>query len=119
MTEILDKLSRARYISTIDLNKAYHQISLSEKSKPKTVFIIPGKGLYQYRRMPFGLTGAPGTFQRLIDKVLISNLLIKKELCNYFVQSIACIIKTLFCNVDLFHGFAVKKSQNLPIFVCF
>ena len=43
MTEIWDKLSVARYISTIDLNKAYHQISLSEESKPKTAFIIPGK----------------------------------------------------------------------------
>ena len=47
MTEILDKLSVARYILTIDLNKAYHQIPLSEESKPKTAFIIPGRGLYQ------------------------------------------------------------------------
>ena len=74
MTEILDKLSVARYISTIDLNKAYHQIPLSEESKPKTAFIIPGRGLYQYRRMLFGLTGAPGTFQRLVDQVITSDM---------------------------------------------
>ena len=74
MTEILDKLSVARYISTIDLNKAYHQIPLSKESKPKTAFIIPGRGLYQYRRMPFGLTGAPGIFQRLMDQVITSDM---------------------------------------------
>ena len=74
ITEILDKLSVARYISTIDLNKAYHQIPLSEESNPKTAFIIPGRGLYQYRRMTFGLTGAPGTFQRLMDQVITSDM---------------------------------------------
>ena len=62
MTEIMDKMSVARYISTIDLNKAYHQIPLGEESKPNTAFIVPGEGLYQYRRMLFGLTEAPGTF---------------------------------------------------------
>ena len=70
MTDILDKLNSARYISTLDLNKAYHQIPLSEESKEKTAFIIPGKGLYQYKRMLFGLTGAPATFQRFMDKVI-------------------------------------------------
>ena len=31
------------------------------------------------------------------------------------MQSITCIIKTLFCNFDLFNGFAEEKSQNMPI----
>ena len=35
MREKFDKLSLGCYISTIDLNKAYHQIPLSEESKPK------------------------------------------------------------------------------------
>ena len=74
MTEILDKLSVVPYILTIDLNKAYSQIPLSEESKSKTAFIISGKGLYQYRRMPFGLTGAPEIFQRLMDEVITSDI---------------------------------------------
>ena len=52
MTEILDILNSYRYISTLDLNKAYHQIPLSEETKDKTAFVVLGKGLYQYRRMP-------------------------------------------------------------------
>ena len=51
MTEILGRLSTARYISALDLNKAYHQIPLSEESKPIRAFTIPGTGLYQYKRM--------------------------------------------------------------------
>ena len=43
MDIILNKLKRARYISTIDLSNAYHQIELEEKSKELTSFTVPGK----------------------------------------------------------------------------
>ena len=36
---------------------------------------------------------------------------------NYSVRPITFIIKPLFCNLDLFHCFAEKKLQNMPIFV--
>ena len=70
MTEILEGLSLARYISKLDLNLAYHQIPLSKESKEKTAFIIPGKGLYHYKRVLFGLKGAAATFQRLINEII-------------------------------------------------
>ena len=36
----------------------------------KTTFCPgPGLGLFQFRCMPFGLTGAPGSFQRLMSKI--------------------------------------------------
>ena len=71
MTNILDKLQKANYISTIDLDQAFHQVPLDEKSKELTAFTVPGRGLFQFTCMPFGLTNAPATFQRLIDKVII------------------------------------------------
>ncbi|CAB0035373.1 unnamed protein product [Trichogramma brassicae] len=64
---ILDKLRRARYITTIDLKSAYFQIRMEEASKKFTAFAVPGSGLYQFVRMPFGLCNAPATLQRLID----------------------------------------------------
>ena len=49
MDTILNKLKKARYITTIDLKSAYHNIPLSEESKEVTAFTIPGKGLFQYK----------------------------------------------------------------------
>lgn len=70
MTSILDKLRAARYISTLDLRQAYHQIPLERGSREITAFSVPGKGLYHFVRMPYGLTGAPATFQRLLDRLI-------------------------------------------------
>ncbi|MBJ4683849.1 RNA-directed DNA polymerase, partial [Salmonella enterica subsp. enterica serovar Typhimurium] len=70
MESILRKLRKARYITTLDLKSAYHQIPMAEASKAITAFTVPGKGLYQFRRMPYGLTNAPATFQRLMDTII-------------------------------------------------
>uniref|UniRef100_A0A8C1MIS2 Gypsy retrotransposon integrase-like protein 1 n=1 Tax=Cyprinus carpio TaxID=7962 RepID=A0A8C1MIS2_CYPCA len=67
--ELLDRLGRARYISTLDLTKGYWQVPLTEQAKPKTAFSTPS-GHWQYRVLPFGLHGAPATFQRLMDILL-------------------------------------------------
>ena len=70
ISEILDKLSSAKYISKIDLSQAFHQIPLAEESKELTAFPVPGKGLFHYNRMPFGLSGAKARFQRLLDRLI-------------------------------------------------
>lgn len=70
MTATLDKLRGARYLSTLDLKNGYWQVPLTPESRPITAFTVPGKGLFQFRVMPFGLHSAPATFQRLLDTVL-------------------------------------------------
>lgn len=70
LVQILDSLKNGNYISTIDLLKGYHQIAMGETSKEFTAFTVPGMGLYHWNVLPFGLTGAPATFQHLMDKVL-------------------------------------------------
>ncbi len=67
--ELLDRLGSARFYSTLDLTKGYWQIPLSPLSKEKTAFTTPF-GLHQFITLPFGLFGAPATFQRLMDKIL-------------------------------------------------
>ncbi len=67
--ELLDRLGRARYISTLDLTKGYWQVPLSESAKPKTAFSTPS-GHWQYWTLPFGLHGAPAMFQRMMDILL-------------------------------------------------
>ena len=46
MDAILRKLRSARYISTLDLNAAYHRILLTPESKELTAFTVPGLGLF-------------------------------------------------------------------------
>ena len=70
MDSILDKLRRAKYVSKIDLSSAYLHVPMEESSKEITAFSIPGKGLFQFKRMPFGLSNAPATFQRVMDRVI-------------------------------------------------
>lgn len=70
ITEILDSLKDAYYVSALDLKQGFHQILLDDESKKLTAFSIPGRGLFQYRVLPFGLSNAPSSFQYLIDKVL-------------------------------------------------
>ena len=74
MNEILDTLRSDEFISKIDLKSAYLQIPLEENSKPITAFTVPGKGMYQFKRLPFDLTNAPTTFQRLIPEVFESRI---------------------------------------------
>lgn len=67
---ILDKLRDARYLSSLDLKSAYWQVKVAAEDREKTAFTVPGRGLFHFVRMPFGLHNAPATWQRLIDSVL-------------------------------------------------
>ncbi|XP_044757871.1 uncharacterized protein LOC123316026 [Coccinella septempunctata] len=69
VSETLDKLRDAKYLSTVDVKSAYWQIPMEKSSKPLTAFICH-KGLFQFKRMPFGLHNAAATWQRFIDTVL-------------------------------------------------
>lgn len=74
VTSILDRLRDAKYLSSLDVKHAYWQIPLSAESKDKTAFTIPGRGLFHFVTMPFGLHNAPATWQRFIDNVLGADL---------------------------------------------
>lgn len=71
---MIDSLRDARYLSSIDLKSAYFQIPLDKTSKEKTAFVIPGRGLYQFTRMPQGLNTSAATWQRFIDQVVGSDI---------------------------------------------
>ncbi|XP_067309059.1 uncharacterized protein [Pseudorasbora parva] len=66
--ESLDALTGAKWFSTLDLASGYNQVPVVERDKEKTAFCTPF-GLFEYNRMPFGLCNAPGTFQRLMERI--------------------------------------------------
>jgi len=67
--DLIDRVGKSTYISTLDLMCGYWQVPVAEADRPKTTFATPF-GLYQFNTMPFGLQGAPATFQRLMDCVI-------------------------------------------------
>lgn len=66
---ILSMLRDAKYISSIDLRKAFWQIPLQEDSKEKTAFSVPGRGLFHFKVVPFGFVNSAQCQQRLMDVV--------------------------------------------------
>lgn len=55
--DLVERVGRARYITTLDLSKGYWQVALAQEAKEMTAFRTPF-GTYQFRVMPFGLQGA-------------------------------------------------------------
>jgi hypothetical protein len=58
----------AKVFTTLDLNSAYHQIGLTERSKPLTAFATDWN-LYEYTRVPFGIATGAQVLTRLLDQV--------------------------------------------------
>lgn len=98
---LLSRLKDTFYITGIDLKDAFLQIKLTETSKEKTAFVVPGKPLYHFKYMPFGLCNGPQTMSRLMDKVIPSRL---RE--NVFIY----LDDLLICSSDFDSHIALLKD---------
>lgn len=69
MEDQVSEISKYSIFSAIDLQSAYHQVPILQDEKPYTAFEAAGN-LYQFRRIPFGVTNGVSSFQRTIDWVI-------------------------------------------------
>ena len=67
--ELLQDMSGATKFSKVDLKAGYHQILLDKESRSITTFITH-RGLYRYKRLPFGISAASEVFQNAIQNAL-------------------------------------------------
>ena len=65
----LDNMKGNAWFSVLDQGKAYHQGFVKPEHRPYTAFISPW-GLWEWVRIPMGISGAPGCFQEFMENTL-------------------------------------------------
>ncbi|MCO5586935.1 hypothetical protein L7F22_040879 [Adiantum nelumboides] len=89
LDELLDQLGHSRFFTSLDLASGYWQVPLDPTDAHKTAFRTP-TGLYEFKRMPFGLTDAGSTFQRMANSIfadLIQNRVLAVYLDDILVHT--------------------------------
>lgn len=65
----LSRLGRSKYFSCLDNSGAFHCIEIAPEHRHKTSFATPFN-CWQFCRLPFGLSGGPSSYARLVIQVL-------------------------------------------------
>jgi hypothetical protein len=106
-------LRDAKFISSIDLRKAFWQIPLHPEAKEKTAFAIPGRGLFQFKVVPFGLCNSAQAQQRLMDAVFGPKY---EPYIFVYLDDIIIVSSTFEKHLALLYEFKERlKEANLTI----
>jgi hypothetical protein len=99
ISDLLIKLSGARYFTLIDLNWGFWNVSLSPQSRQYTGFVVPGLGVFTWNVMPFGLKTSPTIFQRAIEMALAPLLL--RDNVSVYIDDIIIFTDTISEQLDM------------------
>jgi hypothetical protein len=109
--ELLDELQGALWFTSLDLSSGYHQIQMDPQDVHKTAFQTHN-GHYEYKVMPYGVTGGPATFQLAMNSVLspflrkcvvvfIDDILIYSSNWTTHLHQLRAVFATFWTNIIL------------------
>ena len=112
--DLFTALTGGQRFSKLDLKEAYLQLELEDESR-KYVTLNTHQGLYQFTRVPYGISTAPTMFQKIMDTLLqgkkgvicyLDDILVTGENDDEHLENLAEVFKVL---KD--HGIRVKKDK--------
>ena len=106
--ETLDCLDGAIIFTSLDLKSGYWQVEMDEKSKPLTTFTVGPLSFYNCKRMSFGLTNAPATFQHLMESCLGK---LHLNWCIIYLDNIIVFSKTPEEHLERLRGIFDKLAK--------
>lgn len=68
--DCVDSLHGSKFFCSLDLQSGYWQVPLNSKEDREKTAFLTKDGLFQFKVLPFGLSNAPATFERLMESVL-------------------------------------------------
>ncbi|MBW0540791.1 hypothetical protein O181_080506 [Austropuccinia psidii MF-1] len=71
--ETLTQFSKAKYITSMDALKGFHQVILTPKAE-KLLRIITHCGIYEYLKIPFGIKNSSSHYQRMMNTIFPTEL---------------------------------------------
>ena len=77
----MDALKGSCMFITMDLRSGYWQVSVESRDKENSAFVTPN-GLWEFCRVPFGVSNCCATFQRAIE-IALSGLTYETCLCYF------------------------------------
>ena len=92
--ELLDNLGGNKFYSVMDMKSGYHQVGIEEDQKEYTAFTAGPLGLYEYNCLPFGLSNAPATYQRLMEECLECINGEEEQFCQIYLDDVILASKS-------------------------
>ena len=90
INDSLDSLQGNCLFASCDLLCGYWQLPMTDRAKERGAFCTR-RGLFQFKRMPFGLSGAPSTFCRLMSRVFADLLWV---ICLIYIDDLIIFART-------------------------